>query len=131
MRIHTLQTPTMTTKVLTIDDQGDIRRLIRMALEFQGHEVSEALNAETGLQMARREKPDVILLDVNMPGMNGVDFCQVLADDPALSSIPVIMLSGVEDEATRQRALAAGAKVYLTKPFNPMYLLELVEQYAT
>ncbi len=121
----------MTTKVLTIDDQGDIRRLIRMALEFQNHEVCEALNAETGLQMARSEKPHVILLDVNMPGMNGVDFCQVLSADPALASIPVIMLSGVEDEATRQRAIASGAKVYLTKPFNPMYLLELVERYAT
>lgn len=120
----------MTKKILTIDDQGDVRRLIRMTLEFQGHLVLEALNADAGIQIAHRDKPDLILLDLNMPGLDGMALCKLLSADPVLSAIPVIMLTGTNDEATRQQALGSGARVYLTKPFNPMGLLELVEQHA-
>lgn len=120
----------MSKTILTIDDQGDVRRLIRMTLEFQGHKVLEAMNAESGIEAARRNKPNMILLDLNMPGVNGMELIKFFAADPDLSATPIVMLTGTDDEATRQRALASGAKMYLTKPFNPMGLLELVEQHA-
>jgi len=117
-------------KILTIDDQGDIRRLIRMTLEFEGHMVSEAADAITGLQVARREKPDLILLDLNMPRISGLELCRRLSRDPELSKIPVILLTGSDDSALRQQGREAGARVFLTKPFSPMQLLELVDEHA-
>ncbi|MDD2728704.1 response regulator [Malikia sp.] len=121
----------MSKKILTIDDQGDIRRLIRMALEFDGrHEVVEAMDADEGLLVARREKPNLILLDLNMPRVNGIEMCQRLSRDPQLSEIPVILLTGSNDPELRRQGQAAGARVFLTKPFNPMQLLDLIDDHA-
>lgn len=121
----------MSKKILTIDDQGDIRRLIRMALEFDGrHQVVEAMDADEGLLVARREKPNLILLDLNMPRINGIEMCQRLSQDPQLSEIPVILLTGSNDPELRRQGQAAGARVFLTKPFNPMQLLDLIDDHA-
>ncbi|PRD65693.1 response regulator [Malikia granosa] len=120
----------MKKKILTIDDQGDIRRLIRMALEFEGHQVVEAMDAEQGLQVARSEKPDLILLDLHMPRVNGIEFFQRLSRDPQLSAIPVILLTGSNDPELRRQGQEAGARVFLTKPFNPMQLLDLIDDHA-
>lgn len=121
----------MSKKILTIDDQGDIRRLIRMALEFDGrYRVVEAMDADEGLAVARREKPNLILLDLNMPRVNGIEMCQRLSRDPQLSAIPVILLTGSNDPELRRQGQAAGARVFLTKPFNPMQLLDLIDDHA-
>ncbi|NDY90485.1 response regulator transcription factor [Ideonella livida] len=118
----------MKRRVLTIDDQADIRRLIRMTLEFEGFEVLEASHGEEGLAMARREKPDLILLDVMMPGINGLAVSQALQADERLSRIPVVMLTALDRDSDMEAGLAAGAKVYLAKPFGPIELIETVGQ---
>jgi len=113
--------------ILTIEDQADIRRLIRMTLEFEGIDVIEAGNGAEGLVLARRHRPDLILLDVMMPGLSGLQVSQALAADPALSHIPVLMLTALAQDGDVAAGLAAGARAYLTKPFSPMELLNVVQ----
>ena len=112
--------------ILTIEDQPDIRRLIRMTLEFKHYRVSEANNGEEGLRLARgAAPPDLILLDVMMPGINGLTVARELADDPRLSRVPIIMLSALGQSVDVQAGLATGVRAYLVKPFSPWELLEL------
>ncbi len=113
-------------KILTIEDTADIRRLIRMTLEFQGYDVIEASEGAQGLALARSQKPDLILLDVMMPGMDGLGVARQLCDDPVLSRIPVIMLSAMGATRDIQAGLQAGVKAYLVKPFSPRELLDKV-----
>jgi CheY-like chemotaxis protein len=114
--------------VLTIEDQPDIRRLIRMTLEFKGYAVLEAGNGPDGLQLARSAQPDLILLDVMMPGMDGLTVAHTLATDPALRQVPVVMLSALGAAGDVQAGLDTGARAYLVKPFSPWELLALVEK---
>jgi DNA-binding response OmpR family regulator len=118
----------MSITVLTIEDQPDIRRLIRMTLEFKGFLVLEAGNGETGIGVARAKKPDLILLDVMMPGMSGLEVGRALAADPVLNAIPVVMLSAKATADDRAAGLQAGVRAYLVKPFSPLELLALVER---
>jgi DNA-binding response OmpR family regulator len=116
----------MSHKVLTIEDQPDIRRLIRMTLEFKGFEVIEAADGALGLGMARKEHPDLILLDVMMPGMDGLTVARTLSTDPDLRRIPVVMLSALGAAADQAAGLDAGSRAYLVKPFSPWELLDKV-----
>ena len=117
----------MTTRtVLTIEDQPDIRRLIRMTLEFKGFTVQDAGDGPQGLAMARQARPDLILLDVMMPGMNGMEVSRALCADPVLSGIPVVMLSALGNKGDIEAGLQAGARAYLVKPFSPFELLDKV-----
>ncbi len=117
--------------ILTIEDQPDIRRLIRMTLEFKGHRVIEAGNGAEGLSLARRERPDLILLDVMMPGIDGLSAARSLAADPELSRIPVVMLSALGGSTDVESGLSTGVKAYLVKPFSPWELLELIARLTT
>ncbi len=112
--------------VLTIEDQPDIRRLIRMTLEFKGLRVIEAGDGIEGLRLARDEKPDLILLDVMMPGMDGLTVGKTLTADPVLSRIPVIMLSALGSAGDVDAGLQCGVQAYLVKPFSPWELLDKV-----
>ena len=114
--------------VLTIEDQPDIRRLIRMTLEFKGFEVLEAGDGLSGLALARQARPDLILLDVMMPGMDGLTVGKTLAEDPELRRIPVVMLSALGSAADKSAGMASGVRDYLVKPFSPWELLEKVGQ---
>ncbi len=116
----------MPATVLTIEDQPDIRRLIRMTLEFKGFRVIEAGDGVEGLRKARDEKPDLILLDVMMPGMDGLTVGRTLTADPVLSRIPVIMLSALGSAGDVDAGLQCGVHAYLVKPFSPWELLEKV-----
>jgi DNA-binding response OmpR family regulator len=118
----------MSITVLTIEDQPDIRRLIRMTLEFKGFRVLEAGNGEAGIALARAEKPDLILLDVMMPGMSGLEVGRVLAADAALRAVPVVMLSALGTVDDKSAGLQTGVRAYLVKPFSPWDLLALVEK---
>jgi DNA-binding response OmpR family regulator len=118
----------MTATILTIEDQPDIRRLIRMTLEFKGFEVLEAADGPQGLAIARARRPDLILLDVMMPGLDGLTVSRTLAADPALASIPLVMLSALGTPADIQAGLGTGVKAYLVKPFSPWELLGMVER---
>jgi DNA-binding response OmpR family regulator len=114
-------------KILIVEDHADIRRLVRMTLEFEDCEIHEAPDAQTGWEMARRIRPDVVLLDVMMPGdINGLDLCLALKVDPEMAHIKVFMLSARGGSVDRDAGLRAGADAYLVKPFSPMELLALV-----
>jgi two-component system phosphate regulon response regulator PhoB len=116
-------------KILIVEDHADIRRLIRMTLEFEPVEIREAADADTGLTLARGWQPDLVLADVMMPGtINGIDLCRALRADARLHKVPLVMLSARGQSADRQAGLDAGATDYLVKPFSPMQLLELVCQ---
>ena len=119
-------------KILIVEDHADIRRLIRMTLEFEAFEIHEADDAATGWDMARALLPDLLLLDVMMPGpLNGLDLCRAVKADPALAGVPVVMLSARGNSIDREAGLAAGADAYLVKPFSPMQLLDLIGTLAT
>lgn len=112
-------------KILIVEDHADIRRLIRMTLEFEPVEIREAPDADAGLALARDWGPDLVLADVMMPGtIDGIGLVRALRADPALRHVPVLVLSACGQSADRQAGLAAGATDYLIKPFSPMQLLE-------
>ena len=114
-------------RVLIIEDHADIRRLIRMTLELEDHEIHEAANGVEGLQAARRLQPDVVLLDVMMPGeMDGISVCRELRADKAFDGTSAVMLSALGASADRARGFGAGANAYLAKPFSPLNLIDTI-----
>lgn len=118
-------------KILIVEDHADIRRLIRMTLEFEDCEIFEAADAAAGWDRAREIQPDVVLLDVMMPGvLSGLDLCRAIKADPRLRRVPVLMLSARGSSSDREAGLAAGADAYLVKPFSPMQLLERVGHFG-
>jgi DNA-binding response OmpR family regulator len=116
----------MNKTILSIDDQPDIRKLIRMTLEFKRFNVIEADSGEAGLRLARSHRPDAILLDVMMPGLDGLAVSQTLAADPELSKIPVVMLTALDRDDDVAAGLRTGVKAYLTKPFGPLELIAVI-----
>ena len=113
--------------ILLVEDHADIRRLVRMTLEFEDCEIHEAADAVTGLDMARALRPHVVLLDVMMPGaLDGLGMCRELKADERTRHIPVVFLSARGSASDRQAGLDAGAAAYLVKPFSPMEMLELL-----
>jgi DNA-binding response OmpR family regulator len=115
------------TKVLVIDDEAPIRLLCRVNLEAEKMEVLEAADGPTGLEQARNEAPDVILLDVMMPGLDGWRVAEQLLLDPSTSKIPIIFLTARAEFRDRARGLDIGGVDYVTKPFNPLELAALVD----
>ena len=115
------------TRVLVIDDEAPIRLLCRVNLEAEKMEVLEAADGPSGLALARAEKPDVILLDVMMPGLDGWRVAEELTDDESTQDIPIIFLTARAEFRDRARGLDIGGVDYVTKPFNPIELATLVE----
>jgi DNA-binding response OmpR family regulator len=113
-------------KVLVIDDEAPIRLLCRVNLEAENIEVVEAQDGEVGLELARSERPDVILLDVMMPGLDGWEVLQRLLDDETTREIPIVFLTARAELRDRARGLELGGVDYVTKPFNPIELAPLV-----
>ncbi|MBX9715262.1 MAG: response regulator [Burkholderiaceae bacterium] len=115
--------------ILIIEDQSDIRRLIRWSLETEGYTFREANNGEQGLAAARAEPPALILLDVMMPGaLDGLQTCALLKADPELAGVPVVMLSARAQASDLEAGDRAGADAYLAKPFSPLELIETVNR---
>ena len=114
------------TRVLVIDDEAPIRLLCRVNLEADGMEVLEASDGPTGLEKARNDEPDVILLDVMMPGLDGWQVAEELLDSDVTSSIPIVFLTARAEVRDRARGLDLGGIDYVTKPFNPVELAPLV-----
>jgi DNA-binding response OmpR family regulator len=119
------------TRVLVIDDEAPIRLLCRVNLEAEGMEVLEAADGPSGLDMARLEAPDVILLDVMMPGLDGWRVAEELLDDERTSSIPIVFLTARAELRDRARGIDLGGVDYVTKPFNPVELAPLVRELLT
>ncbi|HEV8533884.1 MAG TPA: response regulator [Methylomirabilota bacterium] len=115
------------TTILVVDDEPPIVDLVRFTLEDADVRVVEASDGAEALVVARRTIPDLVLLDVHMPRLDGFEVCRQLRSEPALARIPIVMLTAAGREADRARGRAAGADEYLTKPFSPLALLALVE----
>ena len=115
-------------KTLIIDDEAPIRLLCKVNLEAEGIEVLEAGDGVTGLEVARSERPDAILLDVMMPGLDGWNVAEQLLADESTSAIPIIFLTARADLRDRVRGMDAGGLDYITKPFNPLELASIVGQ---
>jgi DNA-binding response OmpR family regulator len=114
------------TRVLVIDDEAPIRLLCRVNLEAEGMHVLEAADGPSGLEKARAESPDVVLLDVMMPGLDGWRVAEELLDDPRTGSIPIVFLTARAELRDRARGIDLGGIDYVTKPFNPVELAPLV-----
>jgi two-component system alkaline phosphatase synthesis response regulator PhoP len=115
------------TKVLVIDDEAPIRLLCRVNLEAEKMDVIEAADGPSGVEKARDERPDVILLDVMMPGLDGWRVAEQLLEDDRTTSIPIIFLTARAEFRDRARGLDIGGVDYITKPFNPLELAPLVQ----
>ena len=113
-------------KVLVAEDEPDIRGLIVFSLEYAGYEVIEALNGEEAIKLAESEQPDLILLDVRMPKLNGYEACSVLKAQESTRRIPVVFLSARGQETEIKRGLELGAEEYILKPFAPDELYQRV-----
>jgi DNA-binding response OmpR family regulator len=116
----------MATRVLVIDDESPIRLLCRVNLEAEGMDVLEAADGPSGLEKARAERPDVILLDVMMPGLDGWRVAEELLEDERTTSIPIVFLTARAELRDRARGIDLGGVDYVTKPFNPLDLAPLV-----
>jgi DNA-binding response OmpR family regulator len=116
------------TRVLVIDDEPPIRLLCRVNLEAADMEVIEAENGPAGLAAARSERPDVILLDVMMPGMDGWQVLEQLLNDERTRDVPIVFLTARAELRDQARGLELGGVDYITKPFNPTELAPLVEE---
>jgi DNA-binding response OmpR family regulator len=114
------------TRVLVIDDEAPIRLLCRVNLEAEGMDVLEAADGPTGLELSRENAPDVVLLDVMMPGLDGWQVAEQLLQDERTSDIPIIFLTARAEFRDRARGLDIGGVDYVTKPFNPLELAPLV-----
>ncbi|MEN9627623.1 MAG: hypothetical protein RJA10_850 [Pseudomonadota bacterium] len=116
-------------RILIVEDQSEIRELIRLTLELDDWDIHEASDGNTGLATARRVQPDVVLLDVMMPGgMDGFAVCEQLRADPSLKRASIVMLTALGRTDDRTRGMKAGADAYLAKPFSPRNLLQVIER---
>ena len=118
----------MSLTVLVIDDEAPIRLLCRVNLEAEGTNVLEAEDGRAGLELARQEVPDAILLDVMMPGLDGWAVAEELVEDGGTDGIPIVFLTARAEFRDRARGLDIGGVDYITKPFNPVELATLVEE---
>lgn len=109
----------MTQRILVVDDDREIVRLVRTYLEHSDYEVLVAYDGETALHMLRRERPDLVLLDLMLPGRNGLDVTRVVRNDANLAAMPIIMLTARVEDHDRIVGLELGADDYVVKPFNP------------
>jgi DNA-binding response OmpR family regulator len=122
-----VESSTLPRRVLVVDDDAALRLLYRFNLEASGVSVFEAPDGETALQMLEEELPDVVLLDVMMPGIDGWEVARRLAADARTNQLPVIFITARAEEAARAHGRELGAAGYLTKPFNPVSLAAEIE----
>jgi two-component system, OmpR family, phosphate regulon response regulator PhoB len=113
-------------RVLLADDDPALRRLIGTTLGSQDFDLLQAIDGEEALQIARQHHPELVLLDVNMPKLDGFEVCRNLKNDPATATMKIVMLTARGADVDRARAREAGADEYFIKPFSPVQLLNKV-----
>jgi len=116
-------------KILIVDDEPDLVETLRFALELEGYNVLVAVNGEEGLNTARQEKPDLILLDLMLPKLDGYKVCRLLKFDERYKSIPILMLTAKTQDKDRILGKETGANEYLTKPFDMDELMAKIKSY--
>jgi CheY-like chemotaxis protein len=115
-------------RVLIVDDDPVILRLLQINFRLEGYEVDTATRGEEALERARSDRPDVVVLDVMMPGIDGWEVCRRLKETPEARNIPIIFLSARAQDEDRERSYALGVDEYVTKPFDPSHLAEIVRR---
>lgn len=116
-------------KILIVDDEADLAETIRFSLELEGYNVLVASDGEAGLNVARQEKPDLILLDLMLPKLDGYKVCRLLKFDERYKSIPILMLTAKTQEKDKILGKETGANEYLTKPFEMDELMAKIKSY--
>ncbi len=116
-------------KVLIVDDEADIIEILQFVLEAQGYECITAFDGEEGLRLAKEAKPDLILLDVMMPKINGYKISRLLKYDSKYKDIPILMLTARSQDEDKILGEETGADEYITKPFKVDYVVEKVKEY--
>ena len=115
------------TTVLLVEDDPVILRLLEVNFELEGYNVLLAHNGAEGIELARAEQPDLIVSDIMMPAVSGIELVQTLKGEPATAHIPIILLSAKAQSSDVRAGLDAGADAYITKPFEPLELVEHVQ----
>lgn len=110
-------------KILVVEDEEDILELIKYNLTKEGYIVSTATSAESGIELARKQVPDLILLDIMLPGMDGLEACRLLKHDPLTEKVPIVMLTAKGEETDIVTGLELGADDYMPKPFSPKVVI--------
>lgn len=119
----------MAYKILVVDDEPSIVRLMEFILARQGHEMLVAVNGEEALQAVQTHQPDLVLLDIMMPRIDGYEVARTLRADPQTANMPIIMLSAKAQEEDIQKGIDVGVNEYITKPFSPEQLVHVVTEY--
>lgn len=114
--------------ILVVDDEEEIRTIMRLSLTIAGYEVREAEDGKSALKSIHHDPPDLILLDVLMPRMNGFEVCRHVRADSATAHIPILILSARTDSRSREEGMHAGATKYLTKPISPPQLIQHIAE---
>ena len=115
-------------RILVVDDELDLVSVLRMGLEIQGFEVIEAMDGEEGLRRARQERPDLMVLDLMLPKMDGYKVCRALKFDDRFKNLPIIILSARSGDQDRKLALDMGADLFMTKPYEMSELVAKIRQ---
>ncbi|MES1185202.1 MAG: response regulator [Myxococcales bacterium] len=116
-------------RILVVEDQDSIRRMIEALVQARGYQVTAVSSGAKAIDVAMTDAPDIVLLDLNLPGQyDGFDVCQRLRSDPTTRTVPVVIISAMDDDESRARATAAGATAYYTKPFSPIALLKEIDR---
>jgi two-component system chemotaxis response regulator CheY len=119
----------MTPTILIVDDDPLIRKLITTTLQdVAGFDLQEAGDGLAAIAAATESRPDIVFLDYDMPRLNGIETCRRLRSDPTTADATIIMLTAMSDQPAQDRAVGAGADLFLTKPFSPLRLLRLVDE---
>jgi DNA-binding response OmpR family regulator len=118
----------MPKKILVVEDDLDMVELLRFNLKTEGYALGTAADGIEALKKVRSIRPDLILLDLMLPELDGFAVCDILRRDPKTASIPIIILTALSSQFSRLNGLDAGANLYLTKPFSPKYLLQCIQE---
>ena len=121
----------MSKRILVVEDQEDNRRIVRDLLSSVGYELIEAHDGEAGIQLAKEHRPDLILMDIQLPRIDGYEATRQIKADPALRDIPIIVVTSYALSGDDKKAAAAGADAYVAKPFSPRQLLAKIQQFLT
>jgi two-component system cell cycle response regulator DivK len=116
----------MTKRILVVEDQEDLRGVLRTLLTGSGYEMIEAANGQAGVEKAKSDRPDLILMDIQMPVLDGYDATRQIKADPNLKTTPIIAVSSYAMKGDEEKARASGCDHYVTKPYSPLQLLRIV-----
>ena len=120
----------MSKRILVIEDQEDTRRIMRDLLTSAGYEMIEAVTGEEGLTLVEREHPDLVLMDIQLPGFDGYEATRRIKANPGLNQIPIIAVTSYALSGDDVKAREAGCDAYVTKPFSPRALLAKIREYV-